>query len=94
MSKKNCLNIIFSLFFHLFYNEFSMFIAEAATHKQIDYVEIDDVKYGFVASTDKRHGLMRFKPGAKKEYEKSCGVIVCIGYCASCVTLKRVPSFI
>lgn len=57
-----------------------MFIAEAATHKQIDYVEIDDVKYGFVASTDKRHGLMRFKPGAKKEYEKSCGVIVCIGY--------------
>lgn len=53
------------------------FIAEASNHKQIDYVEIEDVKYGFVASTEKRYGLMRFKPGAKKSYEKSSGIIVC-----------------
>lgn len=54
------------------------FIAEASTHKQIEYVEIEGVKYGFVPSKNKRFGLMRFQPGAKKAYEKSTGVIVCV----------------
>lgn len=54
------------------------FFAEAATHNQIEYVEIDDVKYGFVPSANKRYGMMRFKAGAKKASEKSAGIIVCI----------------
>lgn len=57
-------------------NVFSLYISEATTHKQIEYVEINGIKYGFVPSTNKRYGFMRFLPGANKPYEESSAEIV------------------
>lgn len=55
---------------------FHVVFAEVTSQKQIEYIEVDNVKYGFVPSTKKRYGFMRFNPGAKKAYEQSSAEIV------------------